>query len=304
MGARVNLWVLVFATVLILSTWYISELPDRIYTSLTEPQDIEIAVPGPEVIDTATWLSEYTTDYYDASQSGDILAYANLIDQVCIKECGDSYDESLPITYNVSDTVKEHFSSTDKSINYFRLHYATLTGNDILANELYFVKIYFQLDNIGNVESIINYRLELQPSLENFDTPHVVKTIEIPKQQAPQGVWINFTLTDDEIATIMSYASCYMCVYVWGIDKDGYLAQLASAPFNCFFTTIFYKPEAGAYETENGETVVIHSNQMWTRLNVLKVSAGLVGAMCILAAVASTPLWNPTRAWGRRRGRR
>jgi len=301
MGARVNLWVLVFALVLISSTWYISELPDRIYISQTEPQPVSAEFQtGVQVQNFTEWLAEagnYTDEweYWDAHESGDIWAKSlgTDNDKVLVYTGSNYY---IPVTYNSVDIFEtETHSSLASDPTSIECTYG-IAISTILSSEYYFFSFYICSPNVDTAQSTTLYYYIYTSDGTSLT---LLFTASIDSAAVQSGVWYHHTYTTDELQTLANYATGYPHIKIRNTGR------IAKATDSVTFCALFKKPaEGGVYETENGETVVVHDNTIWNHLNILKVSAGLVGAMCILAAVASTPLWNPTRAWRRRRRRR
>ena len=321
MGARVNLWVLVFALVLISSTWYISELPDKVYISMSEPQPypVDTVTVGSGTEETGDehvfYSSNGTLEFYDViATADDIHPDGRIFMQT--SGGGVFFRGRWPMDSLHPNNLGGHILLTDgKDIepNYDTDTAKTVivvtnhTWGEIYSDEYTGVRIYFQLLSSvmeGYESSSVTYGLTAVPANDPRNMylwNHTIlqQTGVCTASELMSGVWLNVTFTSAQRSAMLTYSSELIRVHFNA--EDGIMHHTVAIKVACWFER---PAEGGVYETENGETVVVHDNTIWNHLNILKVSAGLVGAMCILAAVASTPLWNPTRAWGRRRGRR
>jgi len=328
MGARVNLWVLVFALVLISSTWYISELPDYAYLSMTEPHEISftgvedggeptveetIEVSGTEY--SIVWQTESNNSYFYRRgrryMQDDTLWSNNQYRVWGHKYVSEEYAEEGGSIYpNYYPNGIDRITLPGDGVTYYIIIHLELTPEYCLNEQAYFLSFMLRpmSGNYGitqiNPWVYLYYNTETGGYTVVHDYGYGTLAIGVTR-------WYNLTLSEDTLTNLTSntpvegwHSFEIVIKYADGAANQRYLTQLD------FEARLLRPVEEGAY-TDNGTTVIVRS--IFSKLDIMKVSGGLVGAMCILAAVASTPLWNPTRAWrggrsrgsqGRRRGRR
>ena len=317
MGARVNLWVLVFATILLSTTWYISTLPMRIYASSSEPSPLTVRIPDTEGAESPDPWDPIPPDGWEiAYHTDNILDYDEREIRNFAWPSPTNVGTGYAQVHAYSSTMRTKDLTVQPNIGQYEMDYLHTADNLSLGYDGEYVVINLAIDTMHCYENQISL-FTIRFMLYSGSDPNVhiklyavseVEEYELASSDtlsvsATSYVEVNLTVDYDDYVSALGISGTSYNRLTLVVKDEGPQYNLDDT-HGYYCEVIAYKPDdGGVYETEGGETITVMP-EPFTPLNILKICTGLVGAMCILAAAASTPLWNPTKAWGRRRGRR